>query len=179
MEPPQGCIRRGGGTPDPPPSGGRPAYAQQLSPRRQMPASMPFVTDSNRPNRFGNLLQPPASEAPRLLLHPWASLTLGMGFGPGLGLGQGRRCPKTLWNSAKEREAGTARDPNSAWEHDSTPLYIVAWHVAWHVATGRVNTGLVWYAADTVSVPLHMYPMASWLSLSVDGDVELMRTKLW
>ena len=51
----QGCIGRGRGPPPPP---GRPAYAQPLSPLRQVPASMAFVTDSNRPNRFGNLLQP-------------------------------------------------------------------------------------------------------------------------
>ena len=32
-----------------PPPPGRPAYAQPLSPWRQVPASMVFVTDSNRP----------------------------------------------------------------------------------------------------------------------------------
>ena len=37
----------GGEAPPPPP--GRPVYAQPLSPRRQMPASVAFVTDSNRP----------------------------------------------------------------------------------------------------------------------------------
>ena len=36
----------------------RPASAQPLPPWRQVPASMAFVTDSNAPNRFGNLLQP-------------------------------------------------------------------------------------------------------------------------
>ena len=38
---------KGGGTRPPPP--GRPAYAQPLSPSRQVPASMAYVTDSNRP----------------------------------------------------------------------------------------------------------------------------------
>ena len=41
----QGCI----GTPSPPLLPGRPAYAQPLSPKRQVPASMAFETDSNRP----------------------------------------------------------------------------------------------------------------------------------
>ena len=55
--------------PPPPPSGPghvggteprRPANTQPLSPRRQVPASTAFVTDSNRPpNRFGNPLSPP------------------------------------------------------------------------------------------------------------------------
>ena len=71
---------REGGTPPPPPPG-RPAYAQPLSPWRQVPASMAFVTDSNRPQP---LWQPPptacptasgaASEAPSLLMHPWGGL---------------------------------------------------------------------------------------------------------
>ena len=39
--------------------GRRPAYAQPLSPWRQMPASMAFVTDRSAHNRFGNPLQPP------------------------------------------------------------------------------------------------------------------------
>ena len=61
---------------DPPPPPGRPAYAQPLSPRRQVQVSMAFVTDSNRPQ----LWQPPptacltasgaASEVPYLLRHP-------------------------------------------------------------------------------------------------------------
>ena len=42
--PPQGCIGRGGA---PPP--GRPAYAQPLSAGRQVPASIAFITGSNRP----------------------------------------------------------------------------------------------------------------------------------
>ena len=42
----QGCIGRGEAPPPPPP--GRPAYAQPLSPSRQVPASMAFVTDSTR-----------------------------------------------------------------------------------------------------------------------------------
>ena len=46
-----------GGSPPPPPLSGSPAYDQPLSPRCQVPASMAFVTDSNRPNRFGNLLR--------------------------------------------------------------------------------------------------------------------------
>ena len=67
---------KGGGVP-PPPSPGPPAYAQPLSPLRQVPASMAFVTDSNRPQP---LWQPPptacltasraASEVPSLLMHP-------------------------------------------------------------------------------------------------------------
>ena len=61
----------------PPPPSGRPAYAQPLPPRRQVPPSMACVTDSNRPQP---LRQPPptacatapgaASEAPSLLMHP-------------------------------------------------------------------------------------------------------------
>ena len=39
---------------------GRPAYAQPLSPSRQVSASTAFVTDVTAPNRLGNLLQPPA-----------------------------------------------------------------------------------------------------------------------
>ena len=39
---------RGGGNPHPP-LPGRAAYAQPLSPKHQVPASMAFVTDSNRP----------------------------------------------------------------------------------------------------------------------------------
>ena len=42
----------------PPPLQGAPC-ALPLLPWRPVPASMAFVTDSNRPNRFGNLLQPP------------------------------------------------------------------------------------------------------------------------
>ena len=72
----QGCIGRGRGTPPPPPE--RPAYAQPQSPWRQVPASMEFVTDSNRPQP---LWQPPptacraasgvTSEVPSLRMHPW------------------------------------------------------------------------------------------------------------
>ena len=61
-----------------PTSPGHPGYAQPLSPRRQVPASMAFVTDSNRPQSLG---QPPptacltasgaASDVPSLLMHPW------------------------------------------------------------------------------------------------------------
>ena len=61
---------KGGGKPRPPPQG-RPAYAQPRSARSQVPSSMAFVTDSNRPQA---LWQPPptacltaseaASEAP-------------------------------------------------------------------------------------------------------------------
>ena len=55
--PPQGCIGRGGlGTPPPHSPPGRLAYAQLLSPSTQVPASMAFVTDSNRPQP---LWQPP------------------------------------------------------------------------------------------------------------------------
>ena len=45
--PPEGCIGRGGEVTPPPP--GRPADALPLSPWRHVPASMAFVTDSNRP----------------------------------------------------------------------------------------------------------------------------------
>ena len=72
-----GMHWKGGRQPPPPPPPGRPAYAQPLFPRRQVPASMAFVTDSNRPQP---LWQPPptacltasraASEAPFLLMHP-------------------------------------------------------------------------------------------------------------
>ena len=70
-----GCHFWGVGdrSPPPPPSPGRPAYAQPLSPQRQVPASMVFVTDSNRPQP---LWQPPptacltASEVLSLLMHP-------------------------------------------------------------------------------------------------------------
>ena len=75
----QGCIGRGGGYP--PPLPGRPAYIQPLSPWQQVPGSMAFVTDSNRPEL---LWQPPptawltaagnASEVPCLLMHPWGGL---------------------------------------------------------------------------------------------------------
>ena len=41
----QGCTGRA----PPPPPPGRPAYAEPQSPGRQVPASMAFVTDSNRP----------------------------------------------------------------------------------------------------------------------------------
>ena len=67
----QGCIGRGRGTPPPPLQGTQP-YAQPLSPWWQVPPSMAFVTDSNRPQP---LWQPPptsgaASEVPSLLTHP-------------------------------------------------------------------------------------------------------------
>ena len=45
---PTDALEGEAGTPPPPPPG-RPAYAQPLSPWRQVPASMAFVTDSNRP----------------------------------------------------------------------------------------------------------------------------------
>ena len=51
----QGCIGRRGGHPPPPPSG-HPTHAQLLSLKRQVPASMAFATDSNRPQP---LWQPP------------------------------------------------------------------------------------------------------------------------
>ena len=63
-----------GGKPPPPP--GHPAYAQPLSPERQVSASMAFATDSNRPQP---LWQPPptayptasgaAPEVPSRLMH--------------------------------------------------------------------------------------------------------------
>ena len=62
----------------------RPAYAQPLSPGRQVSASMAFVTDSNRPQP---LWQPPAiacltasgaaSKVPSLLMHPWPQPLMG------------------------------------------------------------------------------------------------------
>ena len=65
-------LWKGGRYPSPPQ--GHPAYAQPLSPWRQVPASMAFVTDSNRPQP---LRQPPrltasgtAFEAPPLPMHP-------------------------------------------------------------------------------------------------------------
>ena len=50
-----GMHRKVGEVPNP----GRPAYAQPLSPRRQVPAPTAFVTDSNSPQPKRNLLQPP------------------------------------------------------------------------------------------------------------------------
>ena len=74
--PPPGMHWKGGYPPPPPPPG-RPACAQPLSPQRHVPASVAFVSDSNRPQP---LWQPPptaclsasgaASEAPSLLMHP-------------------------------------------------------------------------------------------------------------
>ena len=58
--PPKGCIRRG--EPPPPTPPGRPAYDQPLS--SQVPASMAFVTDSNRPQP---LWQPPPTACPNRL----------------------------------------------------------------------------------------------------------------
>ena len=46
LPPPSSDALEGGGTP---PRPGRPAYAQPLSPLQQVPASVAFVTDSNRP----------------------------------------------------------------------------------------------------------------------------------
>ena len=67
-----------GGTPPPPP--GSPAYAQPMSPSRQVPASMAFLTDSNHPQ---TLWQPP----------PTACLTAsGAALGGRGGLG-GRQAP--------------------------------------------------------------------------------------
>ena len=63
---------KGGGAPLP----GRPAYAQPPSPSRLVPASMEFVTDSNRPQPFWR--PPPTAcltisgatfEAPSLLMN--------------------------------------------------------------------------------------------------------------
>ena len=70
--PPQAMLWKGGRAPPPTPPG-HPAYAQPLSPEREVPASLAFVTDSNRPQP---LWQPPptacltASEVPSLLMHP-------------------------------------------------------------------------------------------------------------
>ena len=52
----QGCI---GAPPPPPRSAGRPAYAQPLSANAKCRLQVAFVTDSNCPQPFGNLLQPP------------------------------------------------------------------------------------------------------------------------
>ena len=70
--PPQGCIGRGGWYPAPL------QYAQPLSPRRQVPASMALVTDSNRSQPLWQPPQPPAypplgpplRPLPSLLMHP-------------------------------------------------------------------------------------------------------------
>ena len=87
-----GMHQKGGRPPHPPP--GRPAYAQPLAPSRQVPASMAFVTDSNRPQP---LWQPPptacltaagaASEVPSLPMHPWTQT---------FALRSGRRCALRL-----------------------------------------------------------------------------------
>ena len=56
---------------------GRPAYAQPLSPGRQVPPPTAFVTDSNRPPTACLTASGAASEAPSLLMHPW---TTGLGL---------------------------------------------------------------------------------------------------
>ena len=90
----RGMHWKGGGSP----LKGCAAYAQPLSPCRQVPASMAFVTDSNRPQP---LWQPPptacltASGAPSLGMHPCQSP---LPAGPpgrisqGFSLGRGKRC---------------------------------------------------------------------------------------
>ena len=75
--PPSGCIGRGGRVTPRPLLPGGPSYAQPLPLRRQVPASMAFLTNSNRPQP---LWQPPppacltasvaGSEIPPLLMHP-------------------------------------------------------------------------------------------------------------
>ena len=76
---PQGCIGRGAGTPSPHLQAAQP-MPSQCPPSCQAPASMAFVTDSNRPQP---LWQPPptacrtasgaASEVPSLQMHPWGA----------------------------------------------------------------------------------------------------------
>ena len=75
----------------PPTPPGCPAYVQPLSPCRQMPASVAFVTDNNRPQP---LWQPPptacptasgaTSEACFLRMHPCSDHTLNMRWGRGV-----------------------------------------------------------------------------------------------
>ena len=87
-----GMHWKGGGGATPPPPPGRPAYAQPLSPQRQVPASMAFVADNNRPQP---LWQPPpttcltaagaTSQVRSLLMHP-----SGEGRVPGPGAGRTR-----------------------------------------------------------------------------------------
>ena len=115
----------GGGAPPPPPAG-HPACAQQV------PASMVFVTDSNRPQP---LRQPPpiacltasgaASEVPSLLMHPWAPhLQSGVHrVGGGAGGGGGSKSP----DDSIARALRSAMPPG------------------WH---GRHHHGPGWSAAD-------------------------------
>ena len=80
---PRDALEGGEASPPPPPPPGCPAYAQPLPPERQVPASMAFVTGSNRPQP---VWQPPptacltasgtAFEAPSLLMHPWPAPAL-------------------------------------------------------------------------------------------------------
>ena len=66
--PPRNALE-GGEVPPPPP--GRLAYAQPLPPSRQVPASMAFVTDSNRPQP---LRKPPPTACPTASRAPLRSL---------------------------------------------------------------------------------------------------------
>ena len=82
MAQPQGCIGRGGAAPPPPPLRGAQPMPSHCPPQCQVPGSMVFVTDSNRPQP---LWQPPptacptaagaTSEVPSLLMHPWPAPT--------------------------------------------------------------------------------------------------------
>ena len=91
-----GMHWKGGEVTPPPKPPGRPAYARPLSPWRQVPASMAFVTDSNRPQPLWQ--SPPTacltasgttSEVPSLPMHPW-----GRGFRVGLISGGGKNLGK-------------------------------------------------------------------------------------
>ena len=105
------------GTPPLPPPG-RPAYAQPLSPWRGVPASMAFVTDSNRPPTALATAyvtaSGAASKAPSLLMRPWPEGSdRGRGGSPSVGwpvcaLSQGPRahgpCGWGAWAQEETRE---------------------------------------------------------------------------
>ena len=93
----------------PPPLPGRPAYAQLLSPRRQVPASVAFVTDSNQPQPLRQPLPTAcltasevAAGVASLQIHPW-----------------GRPCLWSPTHLARPTWPGSARVPRgtsqSAW----------------------------------------------------------------
>ena len=80
---------------------------------------MAFVTDSNRPNRIGNLLQPPnclwaTSEVPSLLMHPWGG-ALGASIHQSGTLGNRR--PEHLAQVAPSsaRATGVVLSPGVGW----------------------------------------------------------------
>ena len=98
----QRCIGRGGGTPPPP--FGAPSRCPATVTQRQVPASMAFVTDRNRPQP---LWQPPptaclaasgaAPEALSLPMHHWEGPKL---RSRGHGCGQGRSGPTRPFSSS-------------------------------------------------------------------------------